>query len=657
MNTTDVLVNIVTVTVLTVVFMIILTAFVRRILGVHVGLGRIVIAGVLGLAAEVGFESRFVWNQQAYTPALVPVQLGIIILVAVAFLVIAELLVPAGSIPRPDQWIPGLRRRAERTRRYAEITNIALRRGLLPFRPNADASPAGSAERRRQARALRGALEDAGGAFVKLGQVLSTRSDLLPVEFLEELSQLQERVPAAEWATIRPLLEQELGRAVDEVFTSFEPTPLAAASIGQVHRAVLVTGEPVAAKVQRPGIIPLIERDIDITLRIARRLEASTEWGRALGVAELADGFADSLRDEVDYRVEAANMAAMAQTQQAHPENERLSIPKHYPELCTSRILVMDLVDGRTLSDPVAIAEHSEAERAHHASTLFRSTLTQIIDDGTFHADLHPGNIMLTPDGQLVLLDFGSVGRLDSELRKQIAGVLLAFYRGDSRTFADALLAFVELPDDIDEFQLRRQIGAFMSNKLGPGSIIDVTVFTEMVRLLSANRIAMPSELASAFRAIATLEGTLRYLSPSFRMLDEAAEFARHRVAEAGRPDALYATAKDELGSLLPILRRLPERADRISGALANGRLSLNVRLLADHRDRTLIRELVNLLAITFLAGVFGLMAAMLLVSSGGPQVTPTLTLFQIFGYLLVVTSGLLTLKVLFDVFRLRRTP
>lgn len=315
------------------------------------------------------------------------------------------------------------------------------------------------------------------------------------------------------------------------------------------------------------------------------------------------------------------------------------------------------LVEGHTLSDPSALTNRPEAERADQASRLFRSTLIQIIDDGVFHADLHPGNIMLAAGGELVLLDFGSIGRLDSELRKQIGNVLLAFYRGDSRNFADALLAFVELPDDIDEFQLRREIGAFMSNKLGPGSAIDVTVFTEMVRLLSSNRIAVPGGLASAFRAIATLEGTLRYLSPSFQMLTEAADFAERRVAEATRPAALYATATDELASILPLLRRLPERADRISGALASGRLSMNVRLLADHRDRSLIRDLVNLLAVTFLAGVFGVMAAMLLISNGGPEVSPSLTLYQIFGYLLVVASGLLTLKVLFDVFRLRGRP
>ncbi|GAA4481068.1 ABC1 kinase family protein [Microbacterium panaciterrae] len=657
MNVTAVLVDIVVMVLVAIVFMVILTAFVRRVLGAQVGIGRIVVAGILGLGAEVGFESQFVWKQGSYTPALIPVQLGIIVLVAVAFLVLAELLVPAGSFPRPTEWIPSMRRRSQRTKRYAQITRIALRAGLLPFRPDTDPSSAGSVERRRQAVALRTALEEAGGAFVKLGQVLSTRSDLLPVEYLTELSHLQQRVPAAEWDQVRALLETELGGLVETFFASFEETPLAAASIGQVHRATLLGGEAVAVKVQRPGIIPLIERDVDILLRIAKQLESSTRWAKDLGVAELARGFSDSLREEVDYRVEASNMAAMTHTQQAHPVEERLIIPRHFPRLCTSRVLVMELVAGRTLSDDDALTGVSDAQRVRQSALLFRSTLTQIMDDGVFHADLHPGNIMVTPAGALVLLDFGSIGRLDSEIRGQIGNLLLAFYRSDSRAFADALLAFVELPDDVDEFALRRQLGMFMATQLGPGASIDVTVFTEMIRLLAANRVALPAELASSLRAIGTLEGTLRHLSPSFDFLAEAGDFAQARIAQLQTPSGMFSAAKTELDSLLPLLRRLPARVDQLTGVLASGRFGMNVRLFADRRDRTLVRELVSTLAVTFLAGVFGIMAAMLLISDGGPVITPTLSLFQIFGYLLVVVSGMLTLKVVFDVFRLRRNP
>lgn len=344
----------------------------------------------------------------------------------------------------------------------------------------------------------------------------------------------------------------------------------------------------------------------------------------------------------------------MAITQAKHPEGERVGIPLHYPALFTGKVFVMELVVGETLSDPRAFTEHPEAERIEQANRLLRSTLTQIIEDGVFHADLHPGNIILRGDGEIVLLDFGSIGRLDSELRAQIGEVLLAFYRGDSGAFSDALLGFVELPDDVDETALRRQLGVFVATKLGPGSAIDVTVFQEMMRLLTTNRIAVPAELATAFRAIATLEGTLRHLSPGFDMLSEASEYAADRVNKGFSPKAVFTSFSDELASILPIARRLPKRIDQLTSTIADSRLKISMRLFADRRDRDLIRSLVNLIAASFMAAAFGIMAAMMLVSTSGPEVTEGMTLFQIFGYLLVVLSGILTLRVLFDLFRIR---
>lgn len=640
----------------TAVFVTVLAAFVRRWLGVRVGLLRIVIGGIVGLAAEVAFEAQFVWGQSHSTFALIPIQLGIILLVSLAFLVIAELILPTGTVPAPTKWIPALRTRLDRGRRYSQITRIAIRHGLLPTRrPSTAATLEAAQARARQARALRSALEEAGVAFVKLGQILSTRADILPREFLDELANLQERVPPEPWATVRPLLEQELGAPLSTVFAEFDETPLAAASVGQVYRGRLHDGTAVAVKVQRPGIVPKVDRDLDIAVRMASALQTTTEWGRSLGVRALARSFASALREELDYRIEARNMETMETIEASHPPMERVRIPHCFTEFSSERVLVMGLIDGSTLSDGGATSGIPPAEREAQAHRLFSSLLRQIMVDGVFHTDLHPGNVMLLPGADLAMIDFGSVGRLDSEMRGQISEVLLAFYRGDSRGVADVLLNLVELPESIDERELRRELGVFMSFHLGAGASVDVAMFTDLVALLARHQLAIPAELASAFRAVAVIEGTLRELSPTFDVLTASRDYAQSRLKSALRPTSLKETATDELTTLIPLLRRIPRRVDRLGSLLESGRLSVNVRMLADPRDRGMIRELVNQLVLAFLAGVAGVMATILLVSGGGPPVTPTLSLYQIFGYTLIVVAAVLVLRVLFDVFRLRR--
>lgn len=639
----------------TVLVMLLIGALSQRLLGVRMSSGRIILAGLAGVGAGVGFESQFVWRAAEYTPAVIPILLGVIVLVSIAVLVAAEILVPQGSLPQPHQW-PALTRQAfERNRRYVQLLRIAARHRLLAIRFEPGADEQHRRERRQQALALKEALQEAGGAFVKLGQLLSTRPDVLPQEFRDELSALQQKVAPAPWSAVEAQLVAALGAPLDDVFASFSHEPFAAASIGQVHAATLNSGERVAVKVRRPGIEAVVMRDIDIAQRLARRFARSSEWAERFGVEALVDSLTRSLHDELDYSFEAMNMAALAAVQQSLPGEARVHIPRCVAALSTERVLVMEYVSGRTLSDPRAADALDPTERSELARRLLASVLAQILQAGVFHADLHPGNIVISDTAEVVLLDFGSIGRIDSETRARIVDVLSAFSRGDAAAFADSLLEFVTFDDGQDERALRRIVSSFMSRRLGPGSRLDASVFAEVVAILSDQGLTVPAELTVPFRAIATVEGSLRLLEPQFDLIAEAGDYAQRRMRDATRPEAMLRSLADEALSVLPLVKRIPHRVDQITGHLAEGRFSMNVRMLADARDRAFLREITGLVVVAFLAGVFGIMSAVLLTSSVGPQLTDTLTLFQVFGYLFLVVSGVLTLKVLFDV--LRRMP
>jgi len=637
----------------TVLTVLLLAAGLRRLIGMTLSPLRTVIAALIAFfAASPIIAAMAGASVSSKHPGILPglwfVFLGVVIalLVGMLFLVVSEALVPSGSLPGPLHAMRGTRL-ATRARRYWQIGRILARHGLIAYLRGGRRSELATAEgRARLAHKLRLALEDGGVMFVKLGQVLSTRRDLLPLEFISELSRLQDDAPRVPWADVSQVLEESLGGPVTEKFARFDQEPTAAASIAQVHTAMLPSGDQVVVKVRRPDVMGVIGSDLDIVQRLAVRLQRRTRWGRSVGAVDLAQGFAAALREELDLRIEARNMTAVA----AAPRYGGLRVPAAYQPYCSEQVLVMQYLDGRPLLS--AAAGLPAESRAALARDLLDNLLGQVMLGGVFHADLHPGNILLLSDGRLGLLDWGSVGRIDAGLRGALQRLLLALDSGDAVMLKDALLDVVYRPEQLDEPRLERALGRFLARYVAAGITPDVRMFTDLFRIAADYGLAVSPEIAAVFRALATMEGTLAQLAPGFDIVSEARRFSENQLAAQLSPDVIKKSAADELATLMPMLRRLPRRIDRIGDALEHGRLSVSVRVLADPSDRRYLTGLVHRILLAFLGAAAGIIAVLMIGLRGGPALTKTVSLYSFFGYCLLVIAAILTMRVLVQVFR-----
>ena len=397
---------------------------------------------------------------------------------------------------------------------------------------------------------------------------------------------------------------------------------------------------------RRPDVTGAVGADLDIVQRLAVRLQRSTRWGRSVGAVDLAHGFAAALREELDLRIEAQNMTAVA----AAPRYGGLRVPAAYQPYCGERVLVMQYLDGRPLL--AAAAGLPAQSRAALARDLLDSLLGQVMLDGIFHADPHPGNILLLNDGHLGLLDWGSVGRIDAGLRGALQRLLLALDRSDPVMLKDALLDMVDRPGQLDEPRLERALGRFLARYFAAGITPDVRMFTDLFRIVADYGLAVPPEIAAVFRALATMEGTLTQLAPGFDIVAEARRFGEEQLAAQLSPEVIKKTAADELVALVPMLRRLPRRIDRIGGALEDGRLTVSVRVLADPSDRRYLTGLVHAVLLAFLAAAAGIMAVLMIGLHGGPALSKSVSLYSFFGYCLLVIGAILAVRVLAQVFR-----
>jgi ubiquinone biosynthesis protein len=556
---------------------------------------------------------------------------------------LATAAVPA-SLPHP---VRSIRRSARRGHRYLRIIGIVLRYGLGPYlgfgRGGRGADRAASPARR-----VRLALEEAGGMFVKMGQMLSTRPDVVSPAVARELAQLQEHVSPSDPEAVRALMEQDLGRPVADVFAEFDWEPVAAASIAQAHQAILPGGEQVVVKVQRPGIAEAVDIDLSILCRLARRVEARTAWGASCRASDLAADFTANLRAELDFGAEARNITEMAAGLDDVPEIE---VPAVFGEFSTARVLVMERLEGVSVANTGRLQQLG-VDRRKLADVLLRSLLRVMMLGERFHADPHPGNVWLLDDGRLGLLDFGSTGRLDALEQASVADMLIAIRRRDPAQLRDAVLEVATVREPVDERGLERALARFMARHLGPGAVPTAAMLIELLQIFLALGIAMPPTTSLLFRTLATLEGTLRTLCPGYPLVQASEEFAAELVQERTSPASWQQAAQDELAGVMPLLRRVPRHLDHIATIIERGQTRARLSLFSDERDLRSVTSLVNRIVLAVLGGVLGLISVALLAVPGGPQVTGSTSLFDVFGYMGLFLATVLMLRTLITVMR-----
>lgn len=563
--------------------------------------------------------------------------------VALFVLVVLELIIPTGRFGGPIEGIRESRLGVRRMHRYLQLTWIVMRSGLGKSLRYGPESP-------EFVSALIRTINQAGVTFVKLGQLMSTRSDLLPDPLIKALSSLQASATPASPEEIHAQLREEWGAEPEKVLAHFDANPFAAASVAQVHRGTLEEGTAVVVKVQRPGAAEQVRVDCDIFLRFAISAERRFDWASKLALVSLIQGLVGSLTEELNYRVEARNTQAIARSLRQHPA---IATPTIISELSTSRVLVMTELKGTPVEASAGNLTADARDRLAHE--LFDSTAESILVDGVFHADLHPGNIMLLENGKIGLLDFGAIGVIDSETRQLLASLLLSIFTDDNVNAVAAILMAFDVDPDIDRAALQRDLGRVLT-MLSHSQQADSTVFSAVFSVLRTYGISIPGDVAGAFRTLSSLDSTLCALRSDYGLFQAAQEALPHLVTTLGSPERLARIAATSALTSAIASRRLPARADRLATQLERGELTVRARSFAAPSDRSWIGSVVD----DVLSGAFAciaiVMALVFLLVPGGEQITAVLTFHHLMAAAIGFIGVTLALRLSIRLFTRRGT-
>jgi len=565
-----------------------------------------------------------------------------------AAIVVLELLFtgpPARRGLRLIRPMRALRRRVGIIGRGWEVSRILVRHGLAPLlglrRGEVSARSPGELARR-----IRIALEEAGGMFIKLGQLLATRPDLLPPVAQTELTRLQASAAPLGREEVEQALSAEIGQPLEDVFSHIDWQPLGSASIAQAHAARLLDGREVVVKVRRPGLEKQVEIDLAIARWLARTAERKTEWGHWYEVSSLVAEFSEVLRGELDFHVEARHALEAAAALESHP---RMRAPGIVDSLSTERILVMERLAG----EPLSRAPHLDPTDARAiADALCTSQVEAMLNGKRFHGDPHPGNVMLLDDVRLGLIDFGIAGRLDSYERASVLQILIALKLEQPTLLYEAMVSIGAVSPDRDPQEIERALAQFLATHLSSG-LPSPEALTDLLRLAAELRMRLPRSTTTMFRALATLAGTLEQISPGYPLIDVVADIGGAELRGRMAPGSASELIKQEWAQLGPLLQRAPRHIDRIATLLEHGRLTTRLRLFTDTAEVAIVERLVNRVVLTLLSIGTGIVSVMLLSTPGGPALRLVDTsLFEMLGWTGLTLAVILLLRVLLAVLR-----
>ncbi|MEK4495399.1 ABC1 kinase family protein [Ureibacillus sp. FSL W8-0352] len=473
---------------------------------------------------------------------------------------------------------------------------------------------------RQLAIALRSTLEESGGIFIKFGQVLSTRKELFSPIFIEELKKLQQKVSPMTFDEVKRILKENFSCEIDEVFSFFDEKPLAAASIGQVHRAVLKNShEEVVVKILRPQVKTIMREDLSILLEFADWITTKSQWAESFGFKSLAEGFANSMKEETDFEIEARNMIQIRNILKRSKLN--VKIPQVYEELSNENILVMEYVKGVSISDLDKIEDLS-FERKELARTIVYSYLEQALISGIFHADPHPGNISVNPEtGEVAILDFGAVCRLSGQQQEGLKLFFMGIQQGDSSLLYDAISLLIKNKNEINRQELEQAIGQILLKITYVNKVpTDETIYS-IFTVIRESGLQFYSSVSLALRVIITLDGTINMIDPTFNIFEEAKKFTNDYMKSSLRkpitePIETMEKMQEELAILIPNLRKIPRRIDQLIRKVEDGKVILHHDIFSDKTNSKFVTQLFSKFVLLMVGITFGIISTALLAIS-----------------------------------------